>query len=278
MTSVTTHRQVPRKPIDWWRWAGRVFLLFMLLFTLLPMVWMVLTSIKTQFAAFQYPPQWWPKEPTLDNYVKLLNPFGAVGQEFLQYLWNSIFVSLCSTVLGVVVAVPAAYAFSRFRFPGRQFLFFSVLLRNMFPSVIFLMPLFLLMRWLGLINNPGSLILTYLTFGRHAAEFTRHYRDGDLLVHPRLERICLCAHLPQLQGKADPADRAPALLHRICDRLAGADGGFLHHERTGGGDVPDPAEILRARAHRRRGQTLRGGKWLKLCSTMWSRITARSSP
>ena len=81
MTSVTTHRQVPRKPIDWWRWAGRVFLLFMLLFTLLPMVWMVLTSIKTQFAAFQYPPQWWPKEPTLDNYVKLLNPFGEVGSK-----------------------------------------------------------------------------------------------------------------------------------------------------------------------------------------------------
>ena len=61
--------------------------------------------------------------------------------------------------------MPAAYAFSRFRFPGRTFLFFSVLLRNMFPAVVFLMPLFLLMRWLGLVNTHGSLILTYLTFG-----------------------------------------------------------------------------------------------------------------
>ena len=137
----------------------------MLLFTVLPMLWMVITSLKTQFAAFQYPPQWWPAAPTLDNYVRLLLPTSPTGQEFLQYMWNSIFVSSCSTILGVVVAVPAAYAFSRFRFPGRQFLFFAVLLRNMFPAVIFLMPLFLLMRWLGLVNNLASLILTYLTLG-----------------------------------------------------------------------------------------------------------------
>ena len=49
--------------------------------------------------------------------------------------------------------------------PGRNFLFFAVLLRNMFPAVIFLVPLFILMRWLGLVNTHGSLILTYLTFG-----------------------------------------------------------------------------------------------------------------
>jgi multiple sugar transport system permease protein len=142
-----------------------VFLFLMFVFTVLPMAWMVLTSLKTQFAAFQYPPQWWPKEPTLDNYIRLLSPLNSTGQEFLTYLWNSIFVSTCSTILGVAAAVPAAYAFSRFRFPGRQFLFFAVLFRNMFPAVIFLMPLFLLMRSLGLINNQLSLIITYLTFG-----------------------------------------------------------------------------------------------------------------
>ena len=63
------------------------------------------------------------------------------------------------------MAVPAAYAFSRFRFPGRTFLFFAVLLRNMFPAVVFLMPLFILMRWLGLVGTHASLVLTYLTFG-----------------------------------------------------------------------------------------------------------------
>ena len=129
------------------------------------MAWMVLTSIKSQFAAMQYPPQWWPAEPTLENYTSCSIPRTRVGQEFLRYFWNSLYVSVATTILGVVVAVPAAYAFSRFRFPGRTFLFFSVLLRNMFPAVVFLMPLFLLMRWLGLVNTHGSLILTYLTFG-----------------------------------------------------------------------------------------------------------------
>jgi len=154
-----------RKRIDGWRWAGRVFLTLLLIFTVLPMFWMILTSVKSQFAAMQYPPQWWPAEPTLQNYVKLLDVTNRVGREFLLYFWNSLYVSTATTILGVAVAVPAAYAFSRFRFPGRTFLFFAVLLRNMFPAVVFLMPLFLLMRWMGLVGTHAALILTYLTFG-----------------------------------------------------------------------------------------------------------------
>jgi multiple sugar transport system permease protein len=151
--------------IDVWRWVGRVFLLIMLIYTAVPMVWMLLTSIKSGFAAMQMPPQWWPNEPTLASYTKLLDPTNSVGQDFLRFFWNSLFVSVATTMLAVIVAVPAAYAFSRFQFPARKFLFFAVLLRNMFPAVIFLVPLFILMRLLGLVNTHGSLILTYLTFG-----------------------------------------------------------------------------------------------------------------
>ena len=166
MSTITVAaRPAARKPVDWWRWAGRAFLLFILIFTAMPMAWMVLTSVKSQFAAMQYPPQWWPAEPTLQNYIKLLDPSNSVGNEFLRYFLNSLYVSTATTIIGVAVAIPAAYAFSRFRFPGRTFLFFSVLLRNMFPAVVFLMPLFLLMRWLGLVSTHYSLILTYLTFG-----------------------------------------------------------------------------------------------------------------
>jgi multiple sugar transport system permease protein len=167
MTSVTTAAapRVYRKAVDGWRLFGRIFLVLMLLFTALPMVWMLLTSIKSGFAAMQFPPQWWPNEPTLASYRKLLDPTNSVGQDFLHFFWNSLFVSTVTTVLSVIVAVPAAYAFSRFTFPGRKFLFFAVLLRNMFPAVIFLVPLFILMRVLGLVNTHGSLILTYLTFG-----------------------------------------------------------------------------------------------------------------
>jgi multiple sugar transport system permease protein len=154
-----------RRGIDGWRWAGRFFLVMMMVYTVVPMAWMLLTSLKTGFAAMQFPPQWWPAEPTLQNYRKLLDPQNSVGQDFLHYLWNSLFVSTATTICALIVAVPAAYAFSRFHFPGRTFLFFAVLLRNMFPAVIFLVPLFILMRILGLVNTHASLILTYLTFG-----------------------------------------------------------------------------------------------------------------
>jgi multiple sugar transport system permease protein len=163
MASIVTTRR--GKPIDAWRWVGRIFLVMMLLYTAMPMAWMLLTSIKSGFAAMQFPPQWLPNEPTLASYEKLLDPTNSVGQDFLRFFWNSLFVSTATTVLAVIVAVPAAYAFSRFDFPGRKFLFFAVLLRNMFPAVIFLVPLFILMRLLGLVNTHGSLILTYLTFG-----------------------------------------------------------------------------------------------------------------
>ncbi|MBZ6078282.1 carbohydrate ABC transporter permease [Microvirga puerhi] len=163
MTSIVTTRR--GKPIDAWRWIGRIFLVMMLFYTAVPMAWMLLTSIKSGFAAMQLPPQWLPNEPTLASYKKLLDPNNSVGQDFLRFFWNSLFVSTMTTALAVIVAVPAAYAFSRFDFPGRKFLFFAVLLRNMFPAVIFLVPLFILMRLLGLVNTHGSLILTYLTFG-----------------------------------------------------------------------------------------------------------------
>jgi multiple sugar transport system permease protein len=165
MTTIAGEAPVSQRSFDGWRWAGRVFLVVLLIFTVVPMAWMLITSLKTGFAAMQYPPQWWPAEPTLENYIRLVDPSDSIGQDFLRYFWNSLWVSTLTTILAVAVAVPAAYAFSRFRFPGRSFLFFAVLLRNMFPAVIFLVPLFILMRLLGLVNTHGSLILTYLTFG-----------------------------------------------------------------------------------------------------------------
>jgi multiple sugar transport system permease protein len=154
-----------RRRRDPWAIAGAALLLALTMFTVMPMAWMLVTSIKTQFAATQYPPEWFPANPSFEEYRRLLSPASAVGREFLRYLVNSVWVSFATTVLGVIVAVPAAYAFSRFRFPGRNLLFYSVLLRNMFPAVVFLMPLFIMMRWMGLVNTHASLILTYLTFG-----------------------------------------------------------------------------------------------------------------
>ena len=150
---------------DPWVGAGTLLLAALTMFTMLPLAWMFLTSIKSQFAATQYPPEWFPSSPSLAEYGRLLSPASEIGRDFLRYMVNSLWVSFATTTLGVIVAVPAAYAFSRFRFPGRNLLFYSVLLRNMFPAVVFLMPLFIMMRWLGLVDTYASLIITYLTFG-----------------------------------------------------------------------------------------------------------------
>jgi multiple sugar transport system permease protein len=163
---VTGHAATRRRGVtDGWGIAGWIYLVVLVLFAILPMIWMFLTSIKTQFAALQYPPAWIPTTVTFEQYDRLLSPTGEVGHEFLRYMWNSIWISSATTVIGVAIAVPAAYAFSRFRFPGRRILFFSVLFRNMFPAVVFLMPLFVMMRFLHLVNTQTSLIITYLTFG-----------------------------------------------------------------------------------------------------------------
>src|SRR5256714_15089707 len=142
-----------------------VWLVMLLAFAVIPMLWMLSTSLKGQFAALSQPPQWIPSNPTLQQYQTLLSPTGTIGPVFLRYFLNSMIVSLSTTVLGVLIAVPAAYAFSRFQFPGRDLLFFAVLVRNMFPVVVFLIPLFILMRALHLVNTHWSLILTYMTFG-----------------------------------------------------------------------------------------------------------------
>ena len=166
-TAGTRARTVRRRRI---RFTGLdllaiVFMALLLAFAVVPMAWMFSTSLKSQFAAVQQPPRWIPAEPSLNSYKNLLSPENATGGRFLRYLWNSVLVSTTTTVIGLLVAIPAAYAFSRFRFPGRNALFFAVLVRNMFPVVVFLIPLFLLMKNFHLIDTYWSLILTYLTFG-----------------------------------------------------------------------------------------------------------------
>jgi multiple sugar transport system permease protein len=158
-------RQRRKKRIRGTDVAAWITLVALLLFSLVPMAWMLSTSLKTQFAALQLPPEWIPSNPTIEHYVRLVNPANEMGQDFIRYFWNSIFVSTMTTLAAVAIAVPAGYAFSKFRFPGRQGFFIAVLIRNMFPAVVFLIPLFIMMRAVGLVDTHLALIITYLTFG-----------------------------------------------------------------------------------------------------------------
>lgn len=121
---------------------------------LLPFVWMVSTSLKTGDATFVMPPQLIPTAPTLENYRDI---FAAVPMG--QFLINSIFVSVTSTVLMVLNCAMAGYAFARIKFPGREIVFYAYLATLMIPQQVTLVPLFVIMTWLDWGNTYQALIL-----------------------------------------------------------------------------------------------------------------------
>ncbi len=101
----------------------------------------------------------WPENISISNFVDVLTE-----QPFLTWMWNSAIVAVATTILGVFLACTAAYAFSRFRFPGREAGMMSFLVSQMFPGTLMLVPLFvILVSWLGLGNTFTALILVNAT-------------------------------------------------------------------------------------------------------------------
>lgn len=139
-------------------------IILLTVFAIIPLLWMLSTALKPVNEVFRMPPRWIPENPTLENFYNVIAPTSPNGRLFLRYLWNSLVVSLLSTFFSVLISVPAAYAFSRFSFPGKDLFYFAVLGRNMFPLIVFLVPLFILMRTLRLMDTYAGLILAYLTF------------------------------------------------------------------------------------------------------------------
>ena len=133
--------------------------LLIVLFALGPYGWMILTSLKPQVELSTWPLTYWPREPTLQHYSDLLARTNFAGS-----LGNSLIIAIGASLLGLGVSIPAAYAFSRFRFRGRQGLLTGFLVINMFPVVLLIIPLFLMMRRLGLIDSFLGVILGHSTF------------------------------------------------------------------------------------------------------------------
>lgn len=128
------------------------------LFAMAPFVWMILTSLtpsqQITASGVSLSPSGW----SLDNYVRLFEQ-----TSFLKNMLDSLIVALGTMAVGLVVAVTAAYSFSRFRFAGRRLLMLQFLLINMFPVVLLILPLFVLMRRLGLLDTHFALILANAT-------------------------------------------------------------------------------------------------------------------
>jgi len=132
----------------------------------IPIFWMLSTSFKSTYAAVsEEVPRWIPKEITTENYQLVFAP--ASGISVTRGLQNSIFVAVISTLSGLFIATPAAYALSRLKFRGRKTIFWSYVAILAFPGVLFLVPQFFIIHSLGLMDNFLALILPGLggTFG-----------------------------------------------------------------------------------------------------------------
>jgi multiple sugar transport system permease protein len=133
--------------------------LVVLAFALAPFAWMLLTSVKPNADLAVFPVQYLPSRLTAEHYQTLLQ-----RTSFAANLLNSFVIACGAVVLGLATSVPAAYAFSRFRFLGRRLLMTGFLVINMFPIVLLIIPLFVLMRTLGLIDTFLGVIIGHSTF------------------------------------------------------------------------------------------------------------------
>jgi multiple sugar transport system permease protein len=145
------------------RWLRRcLFNLFawtVILVIALPLVWMIITSIKPQTELFLMPPAFFPEEVTFEHYRRLLTE-----TPFLTYLRNSVILAGGTTVLVIVVATLGAHSLVRFSYPGRETIAGAVLFTYLLPSVVLVIPLYFLMAALGLVNSLFSLVIAYTTF------------------------------------------------------------------------------------------------------------------
>jgi ABC-type glycerol-3-phosphate transport system permease component len=123
---------------------------------LFPFLWMALSSVKGLQELYTVPPAWWPRAATFDNYVRVL----AVSN-VPRYFLNSVIISLGSTAAALVLAVFAAYGFARFRFPGKGACQAFVLVGQLLPTAAIIVPLFITLRTLGLVNTYLGLIVVY---------------------------------------------------------------------------------------------------------------------
>ena len=136
------------------RWWLIVLLLLGLALTAVPFIWMLLGSLKTQQELVQQPPTWIPETVTTDNYSRLWSRL-----DFPRYFWNSTFISLAITIANVVFCSMIGYALAKLRFAGRDLLFLLVIATLLVPGSVTLVPLFVLMSKLDLVDTYWAVIL-----------------------------------------------------------------------------------------------------------------------
>ena len=144
------------------RWIDRVIIAVtgvLGVFMLLPFAWLFSMSFRSVAEAYKMPPSFLPPNFDLKNYRDVLNS----SEPFLQIYMNSVEIAVIVTIGQLVTCTLAAFAFARLKFPGREGLFFVMLVGLMFPAQVTIIPIYLGFAQIGLLNRPIGLALMYLT-------------------------------------------------------------------------------------------------------------------
>ncbi len=173
----------PGFPVELSNLVLHLALLFGSVFVLLPFLWMLSTSLKEPAEIFTYPPRWIPSDFAWSNYAEATTvmPFG-------RFYLNSLVVAVCVTLVQILTASLAAFAFARLRFKGRDAIFLLYLATLMIPFQVTMIPNFALIRFLGWFDSYKALILPP-AFSAFSTFLLRQYFRGIPLELDEAARI-----------------------------------------------------------------------------------------
>ena len=135
-----------------------IFLALVGAFMLLPFVYSIVQSIMPMSEIFIFPPRFFVRDPTLENFSSLFQMVNTAWVPFLRYLFNSLFVSLVATAAHVILASMAAFPLAKFKFPGSNLLFQIIVVSLLFTTEVTALPLYIVMAELHLIDTYMALI------------------------------------------------------------------------------------------------------------------------
>jgi len=144
-------------------WPRRIGILFILIWTLVPLYWALNISLQTDAQATSKPSNYLPPSPSFANFAALLSGNSDLAQSIRQSTGNIFLECASATVVTVVLATLAAYAFARMRFRGRTVLFYGVLATMAFPAYTTLIPLYRILSAFGLVNTYLGIVLVYVS-------------------------------------------------------------------------------------------------------------------
>jgi multiple sugar transport system permease protein len=129
------------------------------LFVLVPVLWMLSTALKPAGETMITPPKWIPENMTFDSFIRIWRDY-----PFKDYFINSTIIVVISTIISIIFSALAGYGVTRFKFKGKGTFLTFLLITQMFPSIMLLIPFYQVLKSLNLIDTHWGLILVYISF------------------------------------------------------------------------------------------------------------------